>query len=63
MIETEHPIFYIAQERAMAPGIIKEWPKVVAKPNKMYNARLVRLTHEQVIRKLESLGYKVEKNA
>lgn len=34
-------IYYVAQERAMAPGIAGEWPAVIPKP-KNKNGRLVK---------------------
>ena len=35
------PIYYEAQERAMAPGIAGEWPEVIYPP-KMKHARLIK---------------------
>jgi hypothetical protein len=54
----EHPIFYIAQERAFAPGIVKEWPTVFTMPS-VPHGRLVIQTHAQVIDELRKLGYTI----
>lgn len=51
--------FYRAQERAMCPGIVKEWPKVWRMPRKVPNGRLVAVTVEQVIAELRENGYTV----
>jgi len=34
--------FYVTQERAMAPGIAGDWPKVIAKPDSQHG-RLVKV--------------------
>ena len=36
------PDFYVTQERAMAPGIAGEWPKVIPKPDSQHG-RLVKV--------------------
>ncbi len=48
---------YIAQERAFAPGIVKEWPKVIPHPTDK-NGRLVKVEfsergNKRLIKKLE----------
>ena len=35
--------FYVTQERAMAPGIAGEWPKVIPKPDNQHGRRLVKV--------------------
>lgn len=37
--------YYVAQERAMAPGIVRDWPKVIPHPTDK-NGRLVNATDE-----------------
>jgi hypothetical protein len=49
--------FYRAQERAMAPGIVTEWPKVWRMPRKVPNGRLVAVSVQQVIAELRDNGY------
>lgn len=53
--------FYRAQERAFAPGIVKDWPKVWQMPRKVPHGRLVAVTVEQVIAELRENGYHVSK--
>lgn len=42
-------VFYVAQEMAMAPGIVKDWPTVIMHPTDK-NGRLVKLTVEEAER-------------
>ena len=49
--------FYRAQERAMAPGVVAEWPKVWTMPRKVPNGRLVAVSVAQVIAELRENGY------
>ena len=56
---SQHPIFYIAQERAFAPGIVKAWPAVFRMPRNCPNGRLVLQTHEQVADEFRRLGWGV----
>jgi hypothetical protein len=51
--------FYRAQERAFAPGIVTEWPKVWRMPRKVPNGRLVAVTVDEVIRELRANGYTI----
>lgn len=51
--------FYRAQERAMCPGIVKEWPKVWRMPRKVPNGRLVAVSVDEVIAELRENGYTV----
>jgi len=39
---TKPPMFYKTQEKAMAPGIAGEWPRVIPKPGSPHG-RLVRI--------------------
>lgn len=57
--ELTHPLFYLAQERAFAPGIVKEWPKVFVMPRLVPHGRAVLQTHEQIANELRRLGYTV----
>lgn len=49
--------FYRAEERAFAPGIVTEWPKVWRMPRKVPNGRLVAVTVPQVIAELQASGH------
>jgi len=39
--------FYIAQERGLAPGIVKEWPDVIPHPTDK-NGRLKKISEEEL---------------
>lgn len=57
--EVRHPLFYIAQERAFAPGIVREWPKVWRMQRLCPNGRAVLRTHAQIADELRRIGYTV----
>jgi hypothetical protein len=42
-VSDEGAVYYIAQEKAMAPGIVKEWPDIVRLP-KDKNGRLKKIS-------------------
>lgn len=41
--------YYIAQEAAMAPGIVKEWPEIIKHPTNK-NGRLKKINLENMIK-------------
>lgn len=53
----EETRFYRAQERAFAPGIVREWPKVFQMPRKVPHGRLVKVSLSAVVTELRELGY------
>ena len=60
----EYPVrdvrFYRAQERAFAPGIVRDWPKVFRMPRKCPHGRLVAVSLADVVHELRGLGYRIE---
>lgn len=48
---------YRAEERAFAPGIVTDWPKVWRMPRRVPNGRLVAVSVQQVIDELRGAGY------
>jgi len=48
-MDNKTPVYYIAQESAMAPGIVKEWPEIIKHP-KDKNGRLKKINLENMIK-------------